>query len=539
MFKSKKLVISLCAIVLCVALVLSASVFASAEEVIVEEYKNTELEFERIYGTSADHQDPWQSEGYLEQNPSAGSYKLYTNSYCVWWQADAFDFAYKKLDFSYGNNGTLVLESTLNSWNASMSDNAGAGIMLRTSLSPGAANVFLHARPGQTMVIYRASQGAATVIGKTQSSPVYPVGMKMVLNKNKVVCYLKQKGQSDYSKFATIPFVSGSTIYAGLAGYTVNELDMALADFSGYHAYVQTPEGAEKVDPDASSSEGGTSSDATSSEDEIKLPEDPKVQENVLMRETFTSGKLVHDEEKYPNQVNWDYNSKFSPIIETNSDNTNRYLYNWMDTSAFFIAGNQEWTDYTMSVDLTFTPDFSDEGANKFYILVRHHDISMYGAHDYVIGFDKVLDKQSVFMGRRNSTSTQYAAAEKITVKGDTNDILSTEYNWLPQGSEFTAKVKIKCFDNVITVWIDDVLVLRYTDNTNALNAKGSIGFVSLESAVKIDNVVVIDEIDLLGGDYDNEICGNWDKEIPSLVQEYIDKKYYGYSSAPYVQEDK
>ena len=39
------------------------------------------------------------------------NYKLYTNSYCVWWQADAVDFAYKKLDFSYGVNGTLVLES--------------------------------------------------------------------------------------------------------------------------------------------------------------------------------------------------------------------------------------------------------------------------------------------------------------------------------------------------------------------------------------------------------------------------------------------
>ena len=105
---------------------------------------------------------------------------------------------------------------------------------------------------------------------------------------------------------------------------------------------------------------------------------------------------------------------------------------------------------------------------------------------------------------------------------------------------EFTAKVKIKCFDNVITVWIDDVLVLRYTDNTQALNAKGSIGFVFLECAVKIDNIQVVEETDLLGGSYDNEICGNWNEEIPSLVQEYIDKKYYGYSAAPYVKkEDK
>ena len=192
-----------------------------------------------------------------------------------------------------------------------------------------------------------------------------------------------------------------------------------------------------------------------------------------------------------------------------------------------------------MTADVTFTSDFSNEGTNKFYILVRHHDVSMYGAHDYVIGFEKVLNAQNVFMGRRNSTSTQYASASKVG-KGRDDDIVSTPYNWLPDQGEFTAKVKIKCFDNVITAWIDDVLVLRYTDDSQALNAKGSIGFVFLECAVKLDNVVVVEETDLLGGSYDNEICGNWDKEIPSLVQEYIDKKYYGYSAAPYVKkEDK
>ena len=537
MFKSKKLLISLCSIVLCFALVLSASIFASAEEVIVEEYKNTALEFERIYGTSDDHVDPWQSEGYLEQDPSKGSYKLYTNSYCIWWKADAFDFAYKKLDFSYGSEGTLVLETTLNSFNASMNENAGAGIMVRTSLSPGAANVFLHVRPGETMIIYRSSQGAATVVGKTQAAPAYPLGMKMELKNNKLTCYIKQKGQSEYGKFATIPFVSGNTVYAGLAAYTVNELDMALADFSGFHAYVQTPEGAQKVDPDASSSE--TSSGTTSSEDEIKLPDDPPVNENVLLRETFTSGKYEHEAEELPTKINWDYNSKFPPIIETNADNTNRYLYNWMETQAYLIGGDQEWTDYTMTTDVTFTPDFSNEGSNKFYILVRHHDVTMYGAHDYVIGFEQSLDKQYVFLGRRNSVSTQYTAATKIS-KGTDDDIVQTEYNWLPSNTqgEFTAKVKIKCFDNVITAWIDDVLVLRYTDNSQALNAKGGIGFVFLECAVKIDNIEVIEETDLLGGSYDNEICGNWDKEIPSLVQEYIDKKYYGYSSAPYVKNE-
>lgn len=535
MFKSKKLPIILCALVLCIAVVLSVSIFASAEDVIVEEYKNPTLEFERIYGTSADHQDPWKSEGYLEQNPDAQSYKMHTNSYCVWWRADAFDFAYKKLDFSYGSAGTLVLETTLNSFNSSMNENGSAGIMLRTSLSPGAANLFLHIRPsiGKTMVIYRPGQGAVTSVGKSQNGGIFPLSMRIVLNNNKAICYIKQGGQSDYSKFATIPFVSGNTVYAGIAAHTVNELDMATADFKGFHAYVQTPEGAEKVEPGEESS-----SEVTSSEEEVKLPPDDPVKENVLMRETFTSGTLVHDEEKYPNQVNWDFNKNFPPIIETNEDNTNRYLYNWMDSSAYFIAGDQEWTDYSMTVDATFTSDFSEEGANKFYILVRHHDVSMYGAHDYVIGFDKVSDKQNVFIGRRNSTASQAASAEKISTKGAKSDILSSEYNWLPESGEFTAQIKIKALDNVITVWIDNVLVLRYTDNTNALNAKGSIGFVFLEAAVKIDNIVVTDEIDLLGGDYDNEICGNWNKEIPSLVQHYIDKKYYGYSSAPYVKEE-
>ena len=47
-------------------------------------------------------------------------------------------------------------------------------------------------------------------------------------------------------------------------------------------------------------------------------------------------------------------------------------------------------------------------------------------------------------------------------------------------------------------------------------------------AAVKVDNIEVIKEDDLLGGDYDNKICGNWNMPIPDIIN-YFDEKQYAY----------
>ena len=44
-----------------------------------------------------------------------------------------------------------------------------------------------------------------------------------------------------------------------------------------------------------------------------------------------------------------------------------------------------------------------------------------------------------------------------------------------------------------------------------------------------VDNIVVTEETDLLGGAYDNEISGNWDSPIPEIVTYFSENKYKGF----------
>ncbi len=536
LFKSKKAIIAICSVILSVALIFTLSSLANAENVKTEEYTNPDLGFERIFGEAPTTAGKiWTSDGYLDQ--SNGTYNLNTNSYCAWWEQDACDFAYKQLDFAYGSDGLLVCETVLTSWNAATNYNAGAGLMIRTGLEPGAPNLFFHMRPGHMMVIERAeSNGVTSIVKSITGAPNYPISMKIELKNNKATVYIKQNGQADYGKFCVAPFIAKSTMYAGLCAYTVNQDEMATASFSGFHAYVEVPEGTERQEGD----ESQTSSGGSSSEESIKLPPDPEASPNVLMRETFTSGKLVHDEPSYPNAVNWEYSAKYPPVIVTTDDLQNRYLYNWMDNPAYFYAGDQHWSDYTTEMDLTFTSDYSEEGINQFYVFTRHTDVSEFGCHDYAVCFTQTKGVRYLSLGRRNST--KYDTSPTIlsaTDKLHDDDVFQIEYEWMPASGEKTVHLKIENFDNRMVVWMDGVEVLRYTDDTNAYNGTGSIGFLMKEVAIKIDNIVVTEEVDLLGGEWDNLIGGNFDQPVLDIAKDYASKKYEGFTSYSFSPSSK
>ena len=530
MNRTKKLTVLLLSAALCVVSLFSSTLFASAETVIVEDYKNTSLTFVAIHGTDSNSASVWEPVGTYEENiPAGGStanYKINTNAYAPWWTKDSVHFAYKKMDFAYGKNGTLVLEADMKSWNATMSEEAGAGIMLRTGLDPGATNIMLHCRPSRLMITYRVQDNGSSLKGKVLnfSKSEYPVSFRIVLNAGKAVCYVKTSGSKDFSKFATIPFVCGNTVYSGLAAYSQYKDEIATAEYTYFRSYIETPEGAQRVDGEAG---GGNSSDDSSSEEVSSLPEDDPVQANVLMRETFTDGEINPEKEEYPSNVKWYYDENKIPKIVTNGDNTNRYLYDWMEDGVYMYGGDQHWADYTMTADLTFTKEYSDEAANNFYVFVRHTDISQYGCHDYSVCF---TGGKKISIGYR--TGSNFDTAPKLLTTSDTaGDTVYMDYKYLPafNESEKTLKLKIKAFDNVITVYLDGAEVLRYTDTTSSVKGLGSVGFLTKESAVMVDNIVVTEETDLLGGAYDNEISGNWDSPIPEIVTYFSENKYKGF----------
>ena len=97
--------------------------------------------------------------------------------------------------------------------------------------------------------------------------------------------------------------------------------------------------------------------------------------------------------------------------------------------------------------------------------------------------------------------------------------------NYISKGFAGTKHtVRIDALDNVITVYIDDMTtpILEYTDENSAtFKGNGGIGFYSDSACVSVDNIVVRKLDDPVGGDYDNKINGNFNKQIPNYVKTF------------------
>ena len=262
----------------------------------------------------------------------------------------------------------------------------------------------------------------------------------------------------------------------------------------------------------------------------------------MLLRETFTDGLQTTGTSKYPDAPVWKKKSTYTPQIITNADNTNRYLYDWMESKIYYFAGDQSWTDYTLSVDLRFTKEFSDEAENEVYVYFRNTDIMQYGVHNYGVGFKN----GRIFLVRRTGGAFDVIPTEITELDSAGKTIYyDYEYNYLnldetegPVSIGVTHNLKIKVIDNVITVFWDGEQIIQYTDITPTVIGKGAIGFMVNNAAVEIDNIVVTDELDLIGGDYDNYICGNWNEPVPEIIREY-DKNGWDYGSVNIPKEDK
>ena len=83
----------------------------------------------------------------------------------------------------------------------------------------------------------------------------------------------------------------------------------------------------------------------------------------------------------------------------------------------------------------------------------------------------------------------------------------------------------VEVVDNNIKVWYNGVEKIDYTDEDNTIAVlKGGIGITTYDTDVAIDNIVVRKLEDELGGDYDNDIGGNYNEEIPAYLQEWSEQ---------------
>lgn len=84
-------------------------------------------------------------------------------------------------------------------------------------------------------------------------------------------------------------------------------------------------------------------------------------------------------------------------------------------------------------------------------------------------------------------------------------------------------RLRVDALDNKLTVYWDGRQILAYedTDTGATPNLKGCIGVYTEETSVYLDNILVTRIDDPLGGDYDNDIGGNYNEKIPSYVEEW------------------
>lgn len=193
-------------------------------------------------------------------------------------------------------------------------------------------------------------------------------------------------------------------------------------------------------------------------------------------------------------------------------------------------AGDMEWTDYTAQMDFMFTEDTVPGDINQISLLFRHVSAVIGGSADYMVTLINKFDGDGNFSGQYLQIC--YRGCQMTFIPSNPTvraEVCVSETEMLEKNTRHT--LKVSALDNVFDVYLDDMTtpVLTYTDTnpgtsvTNDAHLKGCIGIWTQAATVQIDNIVVRKLNDPLGGDYDNDIMGNYDQPIPDWIAE----RYY------------
>ena len=292
---------------------------------------------------------------------------------------------------------------------------------------------------------------------------------------------------------------------------------MATANFSNLSYEIYAPEGTTPGAPE----EDDTTSSAPS-EPAITLPSDPSAASDVLLRETFTDGSMTEGDKVATNPI-WDLEGASYEIL-TDEGYTNRWLsLEYADKLTAFFAGDRRWTDYTFKADITFTTTSIKTEKNAVHFYVRHTDYDQYGYENYTVS---LINGDTLRLSQRTGTKQYYGQGLVALAEVPLKYIEFDSVGNLANDQKHT--IEITAFDNIITVKWDGAEVLSYTDNgddaKSGLNSNGSgyevktsgcIGFNAEGACITLDNIYVYKLDDPLGGDYDNEIGGSWNKARP------------------------
>lgn len=467
----------------------------------------------------------------LDYDSTTGEYSMKSNTYVMWDSEDNIGFAYRWYHLEHGDQGKMTIETTITRHDVEtagdeMHDNASVGIHIRGTDDKAGKHVYLHARSSKVGIVYRDKDGAGSGwVGDQNCVSIkeYPIHMKVEVQGNAIRCMVKFGEEKEWTRFATRYINLGENVMAGIASHSCNQKVYMLDKFKDYSVTIEGPAGS-KYTP------VGSSGDDDEDVEENPCPPDPDITDSTLFRETFTDGSLTNETD-YPGASTSEEMEKLDianpiwtntysvdgdidkAVIETDSSGENRYWHRNGNSDAYFFT-NKQWFDYSYSVDLKFGEETNLDLINRVDLYTRFQANRANGFFGY---------RLRMTYGKNVELRKIYTTDDPETENERTKVLTKVNYNYIKEGWNTW---RIEAFDNTITVYCNNEKVLTAVDNDTSeaswsVIGRGGIGIGSSEADLLVDNMIVEQMTDLLGGDYDNKIGGNWDSPTPDFIQNF------------------
>lgn len=398
------------------------------------------------------------------------------NTRHCFFEADQYSFAYQQRSFPYDDCSKLSASVTIAPF-----ARGSAGIMMRSNTRLGAANVHLEtSATGDVLLFYRMADGASTAY-TTIASVSLPVELKLVRQGTFFTGYYKNK-EGQWVKGASVTVNTGTEFLTGFYGC------------SGGEAQIGRP-GETNNNTEITFSNWNFQYEENFIPAEQHFIDSIPLKEGTLLRDNFNDGSLSNTPASISNPV-------WNGITYGNMPYDKEGGRYWHKTGdGIFYLGNKKWTDYQVSVDLSFDAD--TKAPNEFMLQLRYQHIAVY-----------------------SKTIRYYAVSLR-----NGNKLMFDKY--FPGGASFSTAVmlpnyfdgkkhnlKVALLDRNYEVYFDNKLVLSGADSLQPITY-GNIALKFTNAAINLDNLEVISINDPINGAVDNYLQDYFDRPIPSYLKKY------------------
>ena len=455
--------------------------------------------------------------------------EIETDSYVEWSTSSDVAFLYKRYDIGgTGSENVMTVETAItarkdiNGGNDLFSTASGGLLITDSVTDPSAPRAFLHLRENGVAVVYRATRGSGMGVIYAPVSASLPINLKIVKSAKKYTCYYKGSNMNGYQSLGTIALEMTGPLYAGVAAHSSDTKKPIRAAFSGWYA---VGEGYYNE----SESGGAESSSSGPSYPDTGYTDPAYDEEKTLLYETFSKGINLDGEDKVTPPV-WE--TAHTTLVNT-LDNGNRVWYIAQEDGNSYL-GNQYWTDYTASLNFSFTDEMQAQDDDRFIFWVRRKCIENAGYFGYgiMISTDAEVDPNTATV----TYKTKLTVVKQFAQKADAYSLTEASVNIDNLiGDGINHKLSVTALDNTLEIYLDEVHLLSYADTSNdgRVNLRGGIGVTAHSVDMTVDNILVEKVDDPNGGDWDNFVAGDYDSGMPQYVYDF-----YKEHSIKYFQND-